>query len=51
MRTARVLLSLLVPLSVAAWGQAGGGPEWLDDPDAAFARAAESGRPLLVVFR
>ena len=28
-----------------------GGPEWHADLDEAFARAADTGRPLLIVFR
>jgi len=52
MRDARLLVPLLlVALPLTGGSCHPGGPEWLDDPDDAFALAAETGRPLLFVFR
>jgi hypothetical protein len=45
----RALLAFL--LSPTAVARPSGEVEWLADAGQAFARAAESGRPLLVVFR
>jgi hypothetical protein len=51
MRNARVLVPLLlVALPLTACSRGPGGL-WLDDPDEAFALAAETGKPLLFVFR
>jgi hypothetical protein len=44
------LLSCALFLPAASCAQAASAG-WFDDPDEAFALAAESGRPLLVVFR
>ena len=53
MKLACLLLALATfGLSFLDGGRtAEGGPEWLDDLDAAFGLAAETGRPLLIVFR
>jgi hypothetical protein len=51
MQAARAFLPLLAALLFTAGSRSPGGPDWLADPDEAFALAAETGRPLLLVFR